>query len=600
MDFARKVREEVKGGIAGPNRTCEYYPCHFEGQDCTFCFCPLYPCMDTELGKMVIGRKGDPVWSCMECHFTHRGEVATDLKARLEHEPMVPASPERNHEILAEMSKNHRKRARSIMVLGATSGAGKSLITTALCRIFSDRGLKVAPFKSQNMSLNSCVTRAGEEIARAQELQARAARAEPSALMNPILLKPKGNATSQVIVDGRPYADLDVSTYYDEFVQNEGMRAVRDAYDELARDNDVIVIEGAGSPAEINLGAKDISNMVTAEIADAQCILVVNMEWGGAFAYACGTIMLLPEEQRKRICGIVFNNLQGSADGLRAGIIKLERLVKIPVLGIVPHLNLTLPTEDSMHMMAICPDQGAVRVGMIRLPHVSNFTDLEALAIEPGTEVVLVSEPSQLSQVDALVIPGTKNTMEDLEWLRASGLFDGIRAMRGKVPIIGICGGYQMLGREVIDETGVEGGVPKVLEGLGLLDVVTRFSAYEKRTVQVDGTLLSTGEEIRGYEIHMGRTEGTMRALLSLREGGIEHNEGAVSEDGMVIGTYVHGIFDLPPVRKKLLSLARKEWHRGAAEVAYQEVVEKSIDQLAAGVARSLDLKSLIEHAEGT
>jgi adenosylcobyric acid synthase len=600
MDLANKVREEVEKGVIGPDEQCEHYPCHFQGQDCSFCYCPLYPCLDPDLGKMVISRKGKEVWSCQDCYYVHRNDVAKDLMAALVLERQVPPDDPTVRKLKADLERAHAKRAQAIMVLGATSGAGKSLITAALCRILSDGGYRVAPFKSQNMSLNSCVTKGGDEIARIQELQARAARAEPIAAMNPILLKPKGNAVSQVIVNGRPYQDMDVQHYYGEFVLGKGLEVIRVAYDELARTNDFVVIEGAGSPAEINLGERDIANMRTAEIANADCILVVNMEWGGAFAYAYGTLKLLPEEHRRRFKGIVLNNMHGDAQCLRPGIEELERRLGIPVLGVVPHIDLTIPMEDSMTIASQCSDEERIRVGVVRLPRISNFTDFEALAIEPGVSIIYVTEPRQLELVEAIILPGTKNTIEDLAWLKEKGLFLAIKQRGGRIPIIGICGGFQMLGAKIIDATGVEGGTPQEVEGLGLLSSVTYFDAYDKRTVQVEGVLLATGERIRGYEIHMGRTESAEKPLLRVSDGKKEYEEGARSADGMVMGTYLHGAFDLPPFRRLLVEKARASPRSLDTELVYQDEVEESLQKLARTVEKAIDLSSVIsERKEG-
>jgi len=478
------------------------------------------------------------------------------------------------------------------MVLGATSGAGKSLITAALCRLFSDLGYNVAPFKSQNMSLNSMVTPAGGEISRAQALQAIAARTSPDSRMNPILLKPKRDDVSQVIVDGRPYRDMDVPTYYDEFTMGKGIEIVTRAWNFLRRTRDVVIIEGAGSPAEINIADREIANMRTAEIARAPCILVVNMEWGGAFAYAYGTIMLLPPEQRKMFKGIVLNNMRGDPSGLKEGVEELEERLGIPVLGIVPHAEHLLPDEDSQDLVKT-RGAGDLKVGVIMLPRISNFTDLDALALE-GVRVVYIREPRSLESVDAVIVPGTKNTVGDLKWLHERGLFDAIRGLRGKVPILGICGGYQMLGREIIDLNGIEGDAGATWEGLGIIDVTTRFEAYEKRTVQVTGRLAVGDGEVRGYEIHMGESESREAPLFILDENGGTKNEGAITEDGLVMGSYVHGLFDLPSFRQFFLSKMPGSSARRTSALDHDRSVEDDLNVLASVVGLNLDIGRLL------
>lgn len=586
-----KVLSELQDFRPGPNRECEYYHCHYDGQDCSLCFCPLYPCLDPRLGGMVVSKRGTEVWSCESCYWNHRGEVAKELAKRIAPTATRPPRSELER-VKKEVEAIHPVSAMPIMVLGATSGAGKSLLVAALCRLFSDMGFNVAPFKSQNMSLNSTVTPQGGEISRAQALQAVAARTEPDHRMNPILLKPKKDDVSQVIVEGKPYRDMDVKTYYEEFTLGEGMEVVKRAWEFLKKTRDVVVIEGAGSPAEINILDRDIANMKAAEIAQAPCLLVVNMEWGGAFAYAYGTVDLLPPEHRRMIKGIILNNMHGDASCLDEGIRELESRLGIPVLGVVPHIEHFLPDEDSQDL-AKEKGSGEVKVGVIMLPRIANFTDLDALALE-GVKVVYVKEVRSLEGVDAVIIPGTKNTVADLRWLREKGLFEAIRSLRGKVPILGICGGYQMLGKEVIDLNGVEGDEGASWEGLGLLDVTTNFEFYEKRTTQVTGRLADGSGEVRGYEIHMGLSESRESPLFYLRENGSEKAEGAISTDGMVMGTYVHGLFDLPAFRSAFLSKIPRREKRDERPQDYDRSVEEGLDALASVVGSSLDMNRLL------
>ena len=584
---------ECLSGPGGTNESCDHYPCHHDGQDCTLCFCPFYPCNDERLGRMVESRTGGQVWSCLDCHWAHRPDVGRAAKERL-FDRERPSHDELQT-IKKELERSYRVRARPLMVMGTTSGAGKTLLVAAICRILSDRGVRVAPFKSQNMSLNSTVTARGEEISRAQALQALASRVEAESRMNPVLLKPKKDDVSQVIVLGRPYRDMDVPSYYGEFTTGEGARIVSDAFRHLATRFDAIVIEGAGSPAEINLADRDLANLMTAEITDSPCILVVNIEWGGAFAYAYGTLMLLSPEQRARFKAIIINNLHGSAAGLKKGIDELERLTGIPVLGVVPHIEHTLPDEDSQGL----DDRGTegARVGVIHLPHIANFTDFDALEIGGGASVNFIDSPSEVAAADAIIIPGTKNTIADLRWLRLRGLDRAIVDVRGKVPILGVCGGYQMLGERIEDPNGIEGEERGGYDGLGLLRSVSRFDAYEKRTVRVEGTLAEGDGDIRGYEIHMGATESKELPLFMLRSEEGTQGEGSISPDGMVMGTYVHGLFDLPSFRNRFLSLVVKG--EAKAVLDYDATVEESLSQLARTVEEHLDVERLLDILEG-
>ena len=581
----------------GPDKKCSYYPCHFLGQDCTLCYCPFYPCHDERLGWTLIGKKGNAVWDCKDCYWAHRPAVAREAFAyisRVKDEPQIDSLLDIRNKILLD----HPVKARSIMVLGTSSGAGKSLTCMALCRILSNMGLDVAPFKSQNMSLNSCVTVDGKEMARAQWLQAIAARAEPDVSMNPILLKPKKDDVSQVIVEGRPLRDMSVAEYYGSFVRNEGLDIARRNYEKLARTHDVVVIEGAGSPAEINLGDGDIANMATATIANASCVLVANIDRGGAFAYICGTLDLLSKEHKNMFKGIIINNMSGDPSSLANGIIEIEERSGIPVLGVVPHIDHALPDEDSQDLRSRTSGRTGCMVAVIKLPHISNFTDLDALQLEQDILVKFVDRPEQLLDAAGIIIPGTKNTVEDLLWLRSHGLDTAICSMQGTVPIVGICGGYQMLGDDLDDMKGLEGGSVRVLRGLGLLRCITKFDSYEKRTIQVSGKIISTGEEVRGYEIHMGRTTSRETSLISINDENNEHLEGAISPDGMVMGTYIHGLFDLPAFRRLFISKVRKTVITNAP-VDYNAYIEKDIENVAATFRTNLDIDHIIKTIRG-
>ena len=579
------VKTELETFKPGPNEDCNYYPCHFKGQDCAYCYCPFYPCMDQRLGKMV-HKEGDDeeVWSCQDCYWTHRSDVAKLISENFPFSEEPPAD-----EIRAEIKKKIEEKcpvsAKPLMILGTTSGAGKSIIASAFCRVFSDMGYNVAPFKSQNMSLNSMAISDGE-IARAQYLQAIAARTDPEVSMNPILLKPQGDDVSQVVVNGSVYKNMPVSEYYENFTVNEGINIVTNAWEYLRRTRDIVVIEGAGSPAEINLSECELSNMKAAEIANAPCILVVNMMRGGAFAYAYGTITLLSPAHRKHIKGIIFNNMYGSADCLDSGIKKLESMLGIPVLGVIPHIEHALPEEDSQDLKS---SKDGNDIAIVHLPRISNFTDFDALSLS-GVSVKFVRQPNELRTARAIVIPGTKNTFADMAWMKENGFFETLKELRGKVPILGICGGYQILGKSIYDTEGIEGDV-KAAEGLGFLDVSTVFDTTDKKTVQVCG-YLENGEEIRGYEIHMGKTESHEKPLITLDDGS---PEGSISPDGMVIGTYLHGIFDLPPFRDYFLE---KSSITSSEEVDYDAEVDKDLDLMSETLRSNIDMKVIMKIME--
>lgn len=483
-------------------------------------------------------------------------------------------------------------RARALMVQGTASHVGKSFLVAVLCKLFRDAGYRVAPFKSQNTSLNSYVTPDGLEIARAQALQAFAAGVEPRVEMNPVLVKPMGESRSQVVLNGRPYVDVEAANYYRSFALGRGMEAVEKAYRRLSREYEVIVIEGAGSPAEINLYEHDIANMRIAELARAPVLLVADIDRGGVFASIYGTLALLSEEHRARVKGVVINKFRGSLEVLKPGIEKIQELVAKPVLGVLPFIpGLRLPFEDSVSLGSVEEGKGSLDVAVLRFPRISNFTDFDPLIYE-GAGVRYVDNPGELGCPDVVILPGSKNTFQDLEWLRARGFEEKIKALLGKAKIIGLCGGYQMLGRRIVDEGGVERGTPGEARGLGLLDVETWFREYSKTTRRVEGEIVSSrgifrdiqGQRVRGYEIHMGETKLGREAEPVIKLQG--RLEGATNKTGDVFGTYLHGIFDLPPLRRALLN--RPPSFREPSQL-WVESLEK-----AAGVVREhLDMKRI-------
>jgi adenosylcobyric acid synthase len=455
----------------------------------------------------------------------------------------------------------------SLFVVGSASHVGKSVTVAAICRCLIRRGVRVAPFKSQNMSLNSYVTRDGGEIGMAQAMQAVAAKVIPETDMNPILLKPKGEYISQVVLNGHPYKDVHIKDYYKE--TPELLEKVLESFERLILTYGHVIVEGAGGAAELNLYDRDIANTKLAEILRIPMILVADIERGGVFAQIYGTIELLPSDVRPLVKGIIVNKFRGDPTIFNPGVKKIEELTGVPVLGVVPYFNIPLPSEDSLSIGDKKIKQSLVRIAVIRLPKISNFTDFELLEQHVAVDYVLPGE--SLAGYDCIIIPGTKNTIEDLAALFRAGTDREINAMRGSgVPIIGICGGYQMLGKKIVD-TGFESSAG-IYEGLGLLDCVTRFESYEKNTSQVRRTacrippILSEIGEVGGYEIHMGITEtGNNREALE--------GDGSVSDDGMVFGTYLHGLFLNPSAVNALLS-----YLYGRKGLSYTSILEGNSD----------------------
>ncbi len=486
--------------------------------------------------------------------------------------------------------------AKRIMIQGTMSGAGKSLLVTALCRIFTQDGYRTAPFKSQNMALNSFITADGKEMGRAQVLQAQAAGKEPDVRMNPILLKPSSDVGSQVIVNGEVRGDYRAADYFR--MKRSLIPDILRAYEGLAAENDILVIEGAGSPAEINLKADDIVNMGLAELVNAPVALVGDIDPGGVFAQLFGTVALLEERERRRIVGTIINKFRGDVSLLEPGLQMLEELTGVPVLGVVPYTRVDLDDEDSLSPRFDRREAGRpVDIAVIRLPHISNFTDFAPLERHPALGLRYVEREKELGTPDFLILPGTKNTMGDLMWMRQNGLEAAVRRLwEQEIPILGVCGGYQMLGRRLSDPEGAEFGGETA--GMGLLPADTRF-ARRKTTVQTEATVHAgpfAGAKLLGYQIHMGRTETEAEPFCVLPDGTAD---GAVS--GLVFGTYLHGLFDSGELTAALADwlLRRKGLEPVPVQVeTHRDYQERQLDLLADTVRKSLDMAAIYRAME--
>lgn len=501
-----------------------------------------------------------------------------------------------------------------LMVQGTASDVGKSVIVTALCRIFTQDGYRTAPFKSQNMALNSYVTPDGNEIGRAQGIQAEACGIPATTDMNPILLKPTGEMRSQVVVHGKPFRDLSAAGYRENFLPS-AKPLVMEALERLRDQYDIVVMEGAGSPAEINLKHRDIVNMNLAGWADAPVILAADIDRGGVFAFLVGTLELLEPEERARVKGFVINKFRGDLSLLQPGLEWLERKTGIPVLGVLPFLpDLEIEAEDSVALDSYrsLPDSGReLDIAVIRYPRVSNFTDFDILAAEPDVSLRYVQKPSQLGTPDVVILPGSKNTIGDLEYLRKQGLDAEIRVLLEEQPLtrlVGICGGYQMLGKKLLDPDGVESEAPRHAEGLGWLPLETTFLPG-KTTELVHGTAvtaslcLPNGPEgavlpVSGYEIHAGRTEVSGGAddslpVFKIREkDGTLREEGRSTPDGRIFGTYLHGVFHNDAWRRAWLNRVRIE--KGLpplpSQISAESRKQSAFDRLADHVRKHLDM----------
>ncbi|MDE1478961.1 cobyric acid synthase [Xenorhabdus bovienii] len=501
----------------------------------------------------------------------------------------------------------------SLMIQGTASDVGKSVLVAGFCRIFLQDGYHCIPFKSQNMALNSGITADGKEMGRAQIFQAEAAGIEPDVRMNPVLLKPTSDRKAQVIFMGKVVCSMNAVEYHEYKPQLQ--QQILAAYDSLAAETDIMVLEGAGSPAEINLRDRDIVNMGMAELADVPVILVADIDRGGVFAAIYGTLALLRPEERARVKGVIINKFRGDPALLQSGIDQIEELTQVPILGVLPWLDLDLEDEDSVALQvgkyahSGKNAENWLDIAVIQLPHIANFTDFNALAAQPDVHLHYVSDLSALNGSDLIVLPGSKNTLGDLSWLKIQGLDQAIiAAHQSGIPIIGICGGYQMLGKQIIDE--VESGLNR-MAGLGLLDADTQF-ANEKHTAQVKGVVMPelTGmlnscseQPIAGYEIHMGMTQlgeqARPFAKMHLRNG--EETvwfDGAVNQSGSVMGSYLHGLFDQNTFTRPLLNQLRRQ--KGLAPLEnvmfnYVQHKEKQFNILAASMREHLDIDRIYQ-----
>ncbi|KAA0244918.1 MAG: cobyric acid synthase [Candidatus Brocadia sp. AMX2] len=521
---------------------------------------------------------------------------------------------------------------RSIMIQGTGSHVGKSILVCALCRILKQDGYRVAPFKAQNMALNSFVTKDGKEMGRAQVAQAEAAGIEPMVEMNPILLKPTGDCGSQVVIMGKPIGNMTAREYYQK--KGEFISIIKGAYDTLRNRFDIIVIEGAGSPAEINLKDDDIVNMGMAKMASAPVLLVTDIDRGGAFAWIVGTLELLTATERDRVKGIVFNKFRGDKGILQPGLDMLENRINKPVLGIIPYIhNLSIDDEDSVSLeysgnndrdqgsgvrgqntgdKALTPDSrlpaSFIDIVVIKLPRISNFTDFNIFTHGKDVRVRFVDKAENIGKPDLLIIPGTKNTIGDLIFLEERDISEEIKnlSMCGTM-IMGICGGYQMLGKQINDPYHVESATDSI-QGMGLLNTVTTF-AREKQTYQVKASLLDhenlfhVNDELAGYEIHMGDTifngHKALKPFARITERAgktVNILDGCVSADGKVLGTYIHGIFDNDEFRLKLMNCLRsKKGLEPSREchVGFKSIKEQRYNKLADIVRENMDMNTV-------
>lgn len=491
---------------------------------------------------------------------------------------------------------------KNIMIVGTSSGAGKSLFTSALCRIFYKDGYRVSPFKAQNMALNSYITKDGKEMGRAQVVQAEAAEIEANVHMNPILLKPSTMNKIQVIIQGKSIGNMS-GDEYNQYKKNF-IPILEESYKKIKSEVDIIVIEGAGSPAEINIKQEDISNFGMAKIANAPVLLVADIDRGGVFASIYGTIMLLSEENRKRIKGIIINKFRGNVEILKPGFEIIKNLTGVETLGVIPYSDIDIEDEDSLSekykSFKLNSQSNKIKISVLKLKHISNVTDIDALSIHKDIEIQFVTQRSQIGNEDMILIPGSKNTIDDLRWLKEAGLTDEIiKRARTETIIFGICGGFQILGNKVKDPYHIEGDLEEIV-GLGLLDLETVMEK-EKTMIQYQGEISSNigllkslnNKKIKGYEIHQGITLGTEKNLTK------DERTILVSRDN-IIATYLHGIFDNKDFTDELLNEIRRR--KGFTEInnniSYEEYKKQQFNKLEELVRANVDIERIYKIME--
>ncbi len=482
--------------------------------------------------------------------------------------------------------------AKAIMIQGTSSNSGKSIITAGLCRILFEDGYKVAPFKSQNMALNSFVTEDFLEMGRAQVVQAYACKLKPDARMNPILLKPNTDTGSQVIVNGKPIGNMNFYEY--SSIKKDLKKVIKNAYDSLADDYDVIVIEGAGSPAEINLKDKDIVNMHTAKMASAPVIIVGDIDRGGVFASFVGTIELMEDSEKDIIKGFIINKFRGDISLLKSGIYMLEKRTGKKVFGVIPMIkDFKLPDEDSVEFKKRVGKGGYdknkdINIALIDLPHISNFTDFDPFDYESGVNLYIVDDPADLKNADIIIIPGSKSVISDALYIKEKGFFKEIKNISEKKTIIGICGGYQILGNTISDPDSIESSQKKI-EGTGLLNIETTLDK-EKNLKQVSAKCIDNNTSVTGYEIHHGNTISKESKFII----GDDNKElGCINKNKNIWGTYIHGIFDNNDFRRDILNKIRLKKKLKPAYKTKNYNIDLELSKLAVILRNSLDIKSI-------
>lgn len=590
-----RIEKAIKRGDIHCNIECEYYPCHFEKQNCSFCYCPFYPCDDVDLGEFIISN-GEQIWDCSQCIFIHRDNVVAYSFDEFKKLGIEKAEDERIRDVLSGAKKKFFRTGKTLIVLDAAYDAWKSATVMAICRILKRKGYLVAPFKSQSEYFNLRVTMDGREVSANQYLQSRACQLKNvTSDINPILLKPNNDCTSQVIVKGRSFGNFDIESYYNDFIPSHGVKVIKKSIEFLKKKYDYIVMDGEIFSTKIDAD-KNATNMCIAEMIGANCIITLNSEFKDPFAYARNIINLIPEKYRKMIKGFIIGNSWEKIDSIKPNIKELEDVTGIPVIGIVPYIRNNFFKEDPEYFKNInTQGSGTWIIAVIRLPEMSNFIDINPLMLEDAT-IKYVKNCEDLDNVDAIIIPDTENTLADLDWMKKIGIFKIIKKKAGIIPIIGIGSGYQMMSTKLYNFDDVENKNLSEYDGLALFDMEVLLNA-EKVTKRDFGKMkIGCHGAIEGYESHTAKIlKNNEIPLFCLHAIAGKYDEGSVKESLKIFGTHLHGIFEKPSFRQYFISIINKNKGLNVTFKDFDDVENDDIDKIADLFESAIDINRLMK-----
>lgn len=590
-----RIEKAIKRGNIHCNIKCEYYPCHFEKQNCSFCYCPFYPCNDVDLGEFIISNN-EQIWDCSQCIFIHRDNVVAYSFNKFKELGIEKAEDERIRDILSSAKKKFFRTGKTLIVLGTAYDTWKSTTVMAICRILKRKGYLVAPFKYQSGYFNLRVTMDGREVSADQYLQSRACHLKNvTSDINPILLKPNNDYVSQVIVKGKSFGNFDIESYYKDFIPSYGMKIIKKSIEFLKKKYDYIVIDSEIFSTETDAD-KNAANMCIAEMIDANCIIALNSEFKDPLAYATNIINLMPGKYRKMIKGYIIGNSWEKIDSIKPNIKQLEDVTGIPVVGIVPYIKNNFFKEDPEYFKDIkTQGSGTQIIAVIRLPRMSNFIDIDPLMLEDVT-IKYVKNGEDLDNINAIIIPDTEDTLADLDWMKKIGIFEIIKKKAGIIPIIGIGGGYQMMSTKLYNFDDVENKNLSEYDGLALFDMEVSLNA--EKIIKRDFGKMKIGccGAIEGYESHTSKIlKNNEIPLFCLQSIAGKYDEGSVKESLKIFGTHLHGIFEKPSFRQYFISTINKNADLNINFKDFSDVENDDINKMADLFESAIDINRLMK-----